>query len=97
MKTPNEYRITEGFMASYNNDGNNGAFIIPYKSLRFQVICSDGMVWEHVSVSLLNRTPTWKEMCFIKDLFWDKDECVIQIHPSKEKYINNHNFCLHLF
>ena len=39
--------------------------------------------WEHVSVSLPDRCPTWEEMCFIKDLFWNSDECVVQYHPPK--------------
>jgi len=53
--------------------------------------------WQHVSVSLPSRCPTWKEMCFIKDLFWHEDETVVQFHPPKSEYINNHSFCLHLW
>jgi hypothetical protein len=33
----------------------------------------------------------------IKDIFWDEDDCVIQYHPPKEDYIDNHKFCLHLW
>ena len=53
--------------------------------------------WEHVSVSLPNRIPTWREMDFIKDIFWGEDEAVIQIHPPKKDKINNHVYCLHLW
>jgi len=52
---------------------------------------------EHVSVSLKHRTPTWAEMCKVKDLFWDEDEVVVQYHPSKKDYVNNHQYCLHLW
>lgn len=36
-------------------------------------------------------------MCFIKDLFWNENECVVQFHPPKKDYINNAKFCLHLW
>ena len=58
---------------------------------------SDGEGWEHVSISLYNRTPKWKEMCFIKDLFWDEDEVVLQYHPAKDNYVNKFEHCLHLW
>jgi hypothetical protein len=53
--------------------------------------------WEHVSVSGARRTPNWEEMCFVKDLFWGDEECVIQFHPPKSEYINMHPHCLHLW
>jgi hypothetical protein len=53
--------------------------------------------WEHVSVSLSDRAPTWEEMCIVKDLFWDADECVVQYHPRKTDYVNHHPHCLHLW
>lgn len=36
-------------------------------------------------------------MCFIKDLFFGPNECVMQLHPPKSEYINNHPYCLHLW
>jgi hypothetical protein len=53
--------------------------------------------WEHVSVSTPRRPPNWQEMCFVKDLFWADDECVMQLHPPKADYVNNHPHCLHLW
>lgn len=53
--------------------------------------------WEHVSVSTRRRTPNWTEMCFVKDLFWDEEECVMQLHPPKSQWVNNHSHCLHLW
>lgn len=55
------------------------------------------MEWQHVSISKKNRVPNWQEMCFVKDLFWDKDETVIQFHPKEEKYVNTCGNCLHLW
>ena len=63
------------------------------------VIYSTGAGWEHVSVAPFKKsiTPSWDDMCFIKELFWRDDEAVIQIHPKKEDYINNMPNCLHLW
>jgi hypothetical protein len=53
------------------------------------VVGLDENGWEHVSIELnVNRLPKWSEMCFIKDLFWNEDEEVIQIHPKKSHYVN---------
>ena len=97
MKVPNEYRIRDGQLKSDDTYGNNGCFQIPFRSFKFWVVASDGEGWEHVSVSLPNRCPNWEEMCFIKSLFWDKDECVVEFHPPESEYVNNHPNCLHLW
>lgn len=104
FKVPEKYRIKTGKWASTQEDGNNGLFVIPfygiYKGL-FIVIASDGLEWEHVSVHVeINkkiRTPFWDEMCKMKDLFWDKEDCVVQYHPSELEYVNNHPNTLHLW
>jgi len=90
---PNKYRVKDGPLESDDSYGNNGQFLFP----PFLMIASDGEGWEHVSVSLVNRTPHWREMNFIKDLFWDDEDVVIQYHPAKSQYVNYHEFCLHLW
>lgn len=97
MKAPEKYRLRTGLLGTTEKAKNNGYFIIPFKGLELAVVCSDGIGWEHVSVSLSSRTPTWEEMCFIKDLFWDEEDCVVQYHPPKSDYVNIHPFCLHLW
>lgn len=92
-----KYRLTA---YSAPND-EYGLFMVPgpYNCV-LKVIASSGvdeMRWEHVSVSLSNRCPNWMEMCFIKDLFWDEEETVMQLHPPKSKWINVHPYCLHLW
>lgn len=64
-----------------------------------RVIASDGYGWKHVSVSYMERdnTPTWDIMCKIKDLFWEPEDWVVQYHPAKSEYINNHPGVLHLW
>ena len=60
---PNECWMRGGIAASSEADGNNGCFIIQRQGRDndLRIIASDGMGWEHVSVSLAKRVPTWKE------------------------------------
>lgn len=58
--------------------------------------------WEHVSVSKtidkdgkMGKTPTWKNMCDIKKLFWGDDETVLQFYPRDAEY--THPAVLHLW
>lgn len=100
FKVPEMYRIRSGKMGSSPLDGNNGAFRVPMVkggNITVNVIASDEGGWEHVSVSLSNRCPTWEEMCRIKALFWDVEDCVVQYHPPVTEYVNNHPYCLHLW
>ncbi len=94
----NEYRLRSGPFKS--NPGDlHGAFLIDFQSNVLKVISSGKTDpdFEHVSVSLKNRCPNWKEMCFIKDCFWGDDEVVMQLHPAKKDWVNNMNTCLHLW
>lgn len=95
----NEFRI---LAYSDRTFGNNGAFEIPSQNPLGQqsflrVIASDGGGWDHVSVSLIDRCPTWDEMCFVKDFFFEPEETVVQYHPKASEYVNCHPYCLHLW
>lgn len=68
-----------------------------YLNYRMRFIASWGGGWEHVSVSGARSCPPWEAMCFVKDLFWKPEEEVMQLHPPKSQYINNHPYCLHLW
>ena len=63
------------------------------------VIWSYGGGWEHVSVSPFKKhiTPSWDDMCKIKDMFFEEEETVVQYHPAKSEYVNNMPNCLHLW
>lgn len=91
-------------------DGHNGAFHLesPEPGWTLAIIASDGDGWEHVSVHAYRRvvavsspaqmrTPTWKEMCFVKRTFWDGEDEVVQFHPKESAYVNYHPFTLHLW
>ena len=96
---------THPHLGSTARDGNNGVF--EFDSVepgwRLVLLCSDGLGWEHVSVRAgavgreKSRTPTWKEMAFVKDLCWDGEDVVMQLHPRKTEYVNNHPHVLHLW
>lgn len=107
MRVPEKYRlINHRFLGSDASYGCNGFFVIPhYKIANYSINCqvSDGMGWQHVSVTIsstqrkVERCPTWEEMCFVKGVFWDADETVVQFHPPEAEYVNNHKYCLHLW
>lgn len=78
-----------------------GWFLIPTKfgqgpAIRVMAAPSDAE-WQHVSVSLGDRCPTWKEMCKIKAMFWGPEDVVVQFHPAESEYVNNAQYCLHLW
>jgi len=90
-----------------------GAFLVPFSSgvshrvaprQFIRVIASAGRVqtdpawrWDHVSVSLSNRTPTWEEMDYIKRLFFHPEEICFQLHVASAEHISNHDYCLHIW
>src|SRR5262245_61450998 len=83
--------------ATTSADGNNGAFTLasPEPGWLLGIIASDGEGWEHVSVHAYRgkdkvRTPSWKEMAYVKNQFWSEDDLVIQYHPRKKDYVNVH-------
>ena len=98
----NKHRVRTGPFASDDSYGFTGAFEFSLmQELRpIRVIASDREGWKHVSVShpkAIERPPSWYVMCAVKDLFWDDEDTVIQFHPKKSEYVNNHSGCLHLW
>lgn len=101
---PEQHRVLSGQMRSDSSYGCNGAFRLPpiISGRNIWCIVSDGEGWEHVSVSIRigahkTKTPTWDEMCYVKDMFWGDDDVVVQYHPKKSEYVNNHPNVLHLW
>lgn len=78
-------------------DQYNGAAIMRTATGAVRVIFSNGEGWDHVSVSLANRCPTWDEMCAVKERFFEPEDCVVQYHPRASEYVNLHAYCLHLW
>lgn len=81
-----------------------GAFRIQVKTSKrpLLVIASAGDLpggapWDHVSVSLPGRCPTWAEMEHVKRLFFHPDETAMQLHIPEAEHISNHPYCLHIW
>ena len=101
LKPIERYRKITGEYASDPTYGSNGLFSVPSfdgKTI-FTVIISDGLGWEHVSVSVStsDRIPSWEEMEYLKRMFWGLNDTVIQFHPPVSKYINKCKSCLHMW
>lgn len=89
--------------------GCDGAFRLRGGPTGMDLLCivSDGRhwtslglplpVWEHVSVSLRHRCPTWAELEFVKRTFWAEDEWALQLHVPPSRHINVHPHVLHLW
>ena len=100
-------RITNGPRGSNTLFGNNGDFQIPSPSDRcrmLRVTASDRCGWDHVSVHVDLEvgpeglfTPTWDDMCYVKDLLFKASETAWQYHPAKTDYVNKHPHVLHLW
>ena len=109
MKDIEEIKKTTGMkLKMEGQDGFGGTvYKITYKNGKPKVsnkyednlnfIFSWGCGFEHLSVSTPVRTPTWEQMCFMKDIFWRDDEVCMQLHPKKEDYVDNMPYCLHIW
>lgn len=100
-----QFRKLDGHRPSSGGD-RFGVFYMPRGRVDFIILASEGdesagVPWEHVSARAKDykgeRTPTWDEMCWLKDLFWNADECVVQFHPAKSDYVNYNPYVLHLW
>lgn len=76
-------------------DRGNGNLIIPARKMC--IVFSNGEGWEHVSVSVRDRCPTWDEMEDVKRRFWDDTDTVMQLHVPPKDHVNCHPYCLHLW
>lgn len=87
-------------IAHYGNAGDSTCGIFQFKSERgetIRVIASSGEGWDHVSVSLERRCPTWDEMERVKRMFFEAHETAMQLHVPTEDHISHHPYCLHLW
>lgn len=85
-----------------NEFGHCKTYCVPYNQQKLFLVVSvdehpNGLKWEHVSVSLKKRVPTYQEMCFVKSLCWDAEDEVIHFFPRQSEHVNIHENCLHLW
>ena len=98
MKTIEEIKKS-GRVAIDEQSADGFSGVIQFPHWAGTLVCSWGAGWEHVSVAPFRRnyTPTWDDMCLLKNIFWHEEEAAIQIHPPKSEYVNNLSNCLHLW
>ena len=78
-------------------DDRGGCFRLMLNGNELRVMASAGEGWDHLSVSLADRCPTWEEMEHIKHLFAKADEVWMQLHVPAKEHINCHPYCLHMW
>ena len=92
FELPNGWRIIQQW-------GNGFAIRQIDGALRLIVDCEykrDGRAWVHVSVSRKNQIPSHQDMCLVKDAFIG-DRYAYAVFPPRDKYVNIHHNCLHLW
>lgn len=99
MKSIEEIKANGRFLVQkyVEGDGGYGFLYLPSEKKPATVIFSCGGGWDHVSISMKKRCPTWDEMCLVKEIFFNDNEWVVEFHPAKEEYVNFHPYCLHLW
>jgi len=98
MKTISEIKLNNRIIIQQEGvDGGCVDIFFSYQKEPAFAIFSFGGGWDHVSASFRKRCPTWEEMCTIKDIFFNPDECAVQYHPAKSEYINRFPHCLHIW
>jgi hypothetical protein len=58
---------------------------------------SDGKRWLHVSFAHQKRMPNYEEITSVKARFIGKDKYAMMVFPPEDKYVNLHQYCLHLW
>ena len=99
MKTVEEIDKATNLLV-IKNDEHGGYGIFRYGSLRNASVIwgrNEGGKYDHVSISPSGRTPTWEELCKVKDTFFNDDEECYQIFPKKREHVNLDKNCLHIW
>lgn len=105
-KIPENRRIRDKRFGVKGEPHGAFAFDSPERNFKLLVIASNSEGWEHASAraikhltpnNCIERIPSWNEMCFVKAQFWDDEDIVMQLHPKKSEYVNNHPCVLHLW
>lgn len=95
------FRLRDVERASYGCEGDDTCGVFSIRDIKLKnvlrVIASSDMGWDHVSVSLPHRCPTWDEMEHVKRLFFRDDEWAFQLHAPQADHINCHPHCLHIW
>ena len=98
MKTLEELKNTLNLRVDEAGE-DYGFGMVVYQKYNASVIWNIDGEWEHVSIRPYNKriTPSWEDMCRLKDMFFYDHEEVVQFHPPKNEYVNIMENCLHLW
>jgi hypothetical protein len=97
LKKHDRYRVQSAWLADKHPD-MAGAFMMqgPYGTLN--IIAASAHGWDHVSVSAPgNRLPSWTEMKWVHEQFFEEHESSMQLHPPRADYVNDKHNVLHLW
>ena len=99
MRSFEEIKATRNIVikGKAGNTGLGGSYYDSISGKWLNFIFSNQLGWEHLSVSTPSKTPTWDQMCKMKEIFWKDDETCIEYHPAKDQYVNMHSHCLHIW
>lgn len=69
------------------------------EKVRVAAVCNKDEGWEHVLYGHdeIERLPEWPEMVELKEMFWENNDIVIQVHPRRQDYVNDVPNVLHLW
>ncbi len=87
------------WLALSGDEWQAGAWKVPsmHRNKKLTVIATTFAGWDHVSVSLKDRTPIWAEMETVKRLFFHPHETAMQLHVPVTDHISIHPHTLHLW
>ena len=99
LRALDAFRLDSTPIHGWSGDGTCGAFRLfsPIDKVALNIVASSGDGWDHVSISRANRPPNWREMEYVKGMFFKPDETVMQLHVPMKDHINVHPHCLHLW
>ena len=74
--------------------GPNGLLVITSDPFTFP---DEIGTWVHVSMSRVDKIPSYEDMALVKKLFIGRKWDAIQVFPRESEHVNIHPFCLHLW
>jgi len=101
--------VNHPHLATEPRTGPQGAFMVKSRKsgANLIIIASDARDWEderlgrprweHVSVHVDGRCPTYEEMEEVRNWFWLENELVVQFSVPRSEHINVHPHTLHLW
>jgi hypothetical protein len=83
------FRVADPISGEFSHDEKSGFFQMKFGEKLFFIVVNEIDGWQHVIVSSAQKEPSWKEMCYFRDKFFELDETVIQFCKSPTRKIKN--------